>query len=216
MNDLGADGRRSPERWLAGVCFFLLLGILLAIDGPADAFSIHGQQSPAYYFPDRWHWEWKQPEEVGLDSRALQRAIAFAQAHEGTGGSKNIRQYITRGFARGPLNDIIGPVKDRGEPNGLVVRHGYIVAEWGDTERVDMTFSVTKSYLSTVAGPALDRGLIDHVHDRVQKYVPDETFDSAHNRKITWHHLLTQTSEWAGTLWGKPDWADRWRGQMRQ
>ena len=27
--------------------------------------------------------------------------------------------------------------------------------------------------------------------------------------KITWDHLLRQTSDWSGTLWGKPDWADR-------
>ncbi|RMG55338.1 MAG: class C beta-lactamase-related serine hydrolase [Acidobacteria bacterium] len=217
MNDLRADGRRVPQRWLARACALLLLSIFLAAHGLADGFSVCEQhKSSPSYFPDRWHWEWKRPEAVGLDARALQRAIDFALAHEGTGGSKNIRQYIMRSFAQEPLNDIIGPVKDRGEPNGLVVRHGYIVAEWGDTERVDMTFSVTKSYLSTVAGLALDRGLIADVHHRVRKYVPDETFDSAHNRKITWHHLLTQTSEWEGTLWGKPDWADRWRGQMRQ
>lgn len=34
-------------------------------------------------------------------------------------------------------------------------------------------------------------------------------FDSKHNRKITWGHLRRQTSDWQGTLWGKPDWADR-------
>ena len=34
-------------------------------------------------------------------------------------------------------------------------------------------------------------------------------FDSPHNRPITWDDLLRQTSDWEGTLWGKPDWADR-------
>ena len=34
-------------------------------------------------------------------------------------------------------------------------------------------------------------------------------FDTPHNRTITWNHLLRQTSDWEGTLWGKPDWADR-------
>jgi CubicO group peptidase (beta-lactamase class C family) len=34
-------------------------------------------------------------------------------------------------------------------------------------------------------------------------------FDSEHNRQITWDHALRQTSDWEGTLWGKPDWADR-------
>src|SRR3979490_913493 len=32
---------------------------------------------------------------------------------------------------------------------------------------------------------------------------------SPHNRTITWDNLLRQTSDWEGTLWGKPDWADR-------
>jgi CubicO group peptidase (beta-lactamase class C family) len=34
-------------------------------------------------------------------------------------------------------------------------------------------------------------------------------FDTPHNRTITWDALLRQTSDWEGTLWGKPDWADR-------
>ncbi|HSG82425.1 MAG TPA: serine hydrolase [Gemmatimonadota bacterium] len=38
---------------------------------------------------------------------------------------------------------------------------------------------------------------------------PTDHFDSEHNSKITWDHLLRQTSDWEGTLWGKPDWADR-------
>ena len=34
-------------------------------------------------------------------------------------------------------------------------------------------------------------------------------FEGPHNSQITWDHLLRQTSDWEGTLWGKPDWADR-------
>ncbi|HLL46702.1 MAG TPA: serine hydrolase, partial [Longimicrobiaceae bacterium] len=111
------------------------------------------------------------------------------------------------------------------------VRGGYIVAEWGDPHRVDMTFSVTKSFLSTVVGVAVDRGLIRSVDDRVAEYTGPvlaleddargdapgrvgrspflEPFASAHNRTVTWNSLLRQTSDWEGTLWGKPDWADR-------
>ena len=36
-----------------------------------------------------------------------------------------------------------------------------------------------------------------------------DLFTSEHNAPITWEHLLRQTSDWSGTLWGKPDWADR-------
>src|SRR5258707_140254 len=43
---------------------------------------------------------------------------------------------------------------------------------------------------------------------------PDvDLFTSPHNQKIKWYHLLRQTSDWQGTLWGKPDWADRPEGQ---
>ena len=41
--------------------------------------------------------------------------------------------------------------------------------------------------------------------------LPGIGFDSAHNRTITWAHLLTQTSEWEGSCFGLPDTVDRWR-----
>ena len=72
-----------------------------------------------------------------------------------------------------------------------------------DAARVDMTFSVTKSFLSTVVGLAWQKGLIRDVNDRVKEYVPlTDLFDSEHNAPITWDHLLRQTSDWQGTLWG--------------
>jgi len=75
--------------------------------------------------------------------------------------------------------------------------------------RVDMTFSVTKSYLSAVAGVAWDKGLIHSTDDKMTKYVWDRTFDGEHNSKITWEHLLNQSSDWSGTLFGMEDWGDR-------
>ena len=63
-----------------------------------------------------------------------------------------------------------------------------------------MTFSITKSFLSTVAGLAWDRGLIRDVQDRVKDYVDDGGFDSPHNAQITWDHFLRQTNEWEGTF----------------
>jgi CubicO group peptidase (beta-lactamase class C family) len=108
----------------------------------------------------------------------------------------------------------------------VIVHRGYIVAEWGEPARVDMSHSVTKSLLSSVVGVAFDRGMIASLDDPVRDYVgpisptirarrgrrmasrPDAVRD-AHNRTITWDHLLRQTSDWEGTLWGKPDWADR-------
>ena len=72
-----------------------------------------------------------------------------------------------------------------------------------------MTFSVTKSYLSTICGLAVDAGLITDVNNKVSGMIWDGTFDGVHNSKITWSHLLTQSSDWSGSLWGGKDWADR-------
>ncbi len=77
-----------------------------------------------------------------------------------------------------------------------------------------MTFSVTKSFLSTVVGLMWQKGLIRDVADPVRDYMPTaELFEGPHNSKITWEHLLRQTSDWQGTIWGKPDWADRPEGR---
>lgn len=164
------------------------------------------------YFPARHpDWERRPPAQAGMDAAKLGEAVALAIASE-TKAPRDLALNHRLRYAREPENAPIGPFKERGDPTGLVIRKGYIVAEWGDPARVDMTFSVTKSFLSTVVGLALDRGLIRDVNDRVQPYAPLPEFDTAHNRRITWDHLLRQTSDWEGTLWGKPDWADRPQG----
>jgi CubicO group peptidase (beta-lactamase class C family) len=112
-------------------------------------------------------------------------------------------------LAHEPYHEIVGPTKKRGGPAGLILKNGYKIASWGDTKRVDMTFSVTKSYLSTVAGLAFDQGLIKDVHDPVVEYVWDGTFEGKHNAGISWEHLLNQSSDWSGALFGMYDWADR-------
>jgi CubicO group peptidase (beta-lactamase class C family) len=143
-----------------------------------------------------------------MDAKLLSGAIAFSQANE-TKASRDLELNHYTARAAEPYGEATGPFKPRGPVTGVIVRHGYIVAEWGEPARVDMTFSVTKSFVSSTVGLALDRGLIGSVHDRVKAYVTTGEFDSEHNSKITWDHLLRQTSDWEGVLWNKPDWADR-------
>ncbi len=164
-----------------------------------------------YYPGRRDDWDRREPKDVGMDATRLAEAIRFHEANESKSVPRGDAIFINQAVEKAsePYNSIIGPMKPRGPANGLVLRHGYIVAEWGDTRRVDMTFSHTKSYVSTTAGLAVDDGLIGSVHDPVRDYVTDGGFDSPHNSKITWHMLLNQTSEWEGTIWGKPDWCDR-------
>ncbi len=164
------------------------------------------------YFPPRENWEQRRPDQLGFDAARLRAAVAYAQASESD--TKTDVESLTAARASEPFNSIIGPVAPRGGASGLIIRNGYIAAEWGDTRRADMTFSATKSYLSTVAGLAFDAGLLRSTRDTVARVVAIPEFtDHPHNANITWHQLLNQTSEWQGTLWGKPDWADRYSAQ---
>lgn len=185
-------------------------------------------QSP--YYPSADKWERRTPEQAQFDPQKLQTAIEFAVANESK-SPRDLELDHYQTFGREPFGESIGPFAERGGAAGIVVRGGYIVGEWGDPARVDMTFSVTKSFLSATIGLALDRKLIRDLHDPVRNYMaptvaydPNRRFDQAeqfgrsrmidlfateHNRKITWDDLLRQTSDWEGTLWSKPDWADR-------
>jgi CubicO group peptidase (beta-lactamase class C family) len=153
-------------------------------------------------------WQRRSPEQAGLNAARVAEAVAFAKANESR-APRDLALNHALSEGREPFDAPIGPYKERGPATGLIVRHGYIVAEWGEPRRVDMTFSVTKSFLSTVVGLAFDRGMIPDLDRRVRDDVGLEQFESEHNAKITWDHLLRQTSDWEGTLWGKPDWADR-------
>ena len=159
------------------------------------------------YFPDAL-WISKKPEELSMNKTLLDSAIIVAIQNENT-VEKDLRIGLLKSYSREPGYKIIGPTKHRDGPAGVIIKNGYIVAQWGDVDRVDMTFSATKSFLSTVAGLATDRGLITNIKDPVKKYVRDENYDGDHNSKVTWEHLLHQSSDWSGTLFGLHDWADR-------
>jgi CubicO group peptidase (beta-lactamase class C family) len=201
------------------------------------------QPAAAAYVPPAGRWEQRSPAAVGMDSTALAGAIAFAVGRESR-APRDLEAAHYQSFGREPFGEAVGPFKPRGAPTGLVIRRGYVVGRWGDPDRVDMTFSVTKSFLSTVVGIAFDSGMIRALEDPVHRYLPPvlpargvarsdraeafgqgrllHPFDTPHNRTITWDHLLRQTSDWEGTLWGKPEWADRpsqnpaeWRTRAR-
>ncbi|MCW3088552.1 MAG: class beta-lactamase-related serine hydrolase [Sediminibacterium sp.] len=192
-----------------------------------------GQQKQAtskMYFPPANNWEQRTPAESGWDGGKVAEAIALAKAAESK-NPRNMEISHYQSFGKEPFGEGIGPFAERGEPTGLVIYKGYIIASWGEPLRCDMTHSVTKSFLSATVGLAVDKGLIRQVTDTVAGYVPPielftpgemrrsadmigqpqllQPFATPHNRTITWDHLLRQTSDWEGTLWGKPEWADR-------
>jgi CubicO group peptidase (beta-lactamase class C family) len=164
----------------------------------------YSQQS---YFPDST-WQTKKPTELKINAQLLDSAVSFA-IHNETKTDYDLRIANMKAYANEPNYRIAGPMRERGKPAGIILKNGYIVAQWGDVKRVDMTFSVSKSFLSTVAGLAADDHFIKNIDDRVNEYVWDGKFDGEHNSKITWRHLLTQSSDWSGCLFDVCDWADR-------
>lgn len=204
--------------------------ILFPVAALLAAATAQAQRTSAYVPGPGGDWERRAPAQVGMDAALVDSAVAFAVANESP-APRDLELAHYQTFGREPFGEAVGPFAERGAPAGIVIRRGYIVAEWGDPLRVDMTFSVTKSFLSTVVGLALDRGMIRDVADPVDPYVgpvfvlppegggrhagglgegrPLRLFDTDRERRITWDHLLRQTSDWDGTLWGKPDWADR-------
>lgn len=168
--------------------------------------------------PEPRQWERREAESLGLTAKALAEASQFAIDNEipwpedltNTNVSDDPPEYAEK----------LGKMRPRGGPSGLVFKDGYIVHEWGEPARVDLTYSATKSYLSTVAGLAFDSGLLPDLDRYVVEDIGSveicevdtgkilQPFDSEHNSKITWRHLLQQTSEWEGTLWDRPDTVD--------
>lgn len=192
---------KTPAKWR-----FVLTTILLG-------FSLN--LLAGEYFPPRGEWERKTPQSMGFNTERFEAALVLAQEQAVTEPS-DLAKVIHDSFSpREPDFRLYGPTRPRAGSAGLVIRGGYIVGEWGDLERVDMTFSVAKSYLSTTAALALRDALITDLQQPVGRLVRDGSFDSDHNRGITWQHLLQQTSDWSGTLWDVPDWADRPEGEDR-
>ena len=156
-------------------------------------------------------FERRAPGAVGLDPDRLREAVDYAKVNDTPAEQVRFELVDRERYdeSEGEHGDIIGPMPERrGGANGLVLKDGYPVAEWGDTTRTDHAFSVAKSVLSLVAGVAHDRGLFD-VGDPVAETVDDGGFDSPHNAAVTWEQLLQGTSEWEGTLFDKPDAVDR-------
>lgn len=172
------------RRGLVGLALCLIVVALPAAQAP--------------YYPPPGQWAHKTPAEVGMDAAKLNDAIEFMKAHE---TASPARDFSDQEIVNGKL--LASIPTERGATNGLIIRRGYIVAEFGDTMRPDPTYSVAKSMLSTVAAIALQRGLIPSLDDPVSNVIRDGGYDSSHNRVVTWRHHLQQESEWEGEMWGK-------------
>lgn len=186
-------------------------------------------QAQEKYFPSYLEWQMRIPSEFGISNDVVKNASRFAIENEAK-ADRNQELSQRNSFGKEPFGFGVGVFSERGEPTGLIIHKGYIIGKWGNPDAVEMTHSVTKSFLSSTVGLAVEKGLIKSVDDLVYSYVPPieiygqplqrseeeigtpeliDLLDTPHNKTITWNHLLRQTSDWEGTLWGKPDWADR-------
>ena len=156
------------------------------------------------------------PAALGLDPDRLAAAAAFAAAHDSP-FPRDLPGFLASGhFDPPPGNEVLGPVEPRGPGNGLILRDGAVVARWGDTRQPDRTFSVAKSCLSVIAGLAVGDGLLPDLDAPVSAAVDDPAFAGPRNGAVTWRMLMTQTSEWEGSLHGKSETLDRGRDLRRE
>ncbi len=152
--------------------------------------------------------------DLEIRNTALANAISFAGRHEvdwsrdpaADGSNWGIHKHD-----RPPWNRLLGPVHARGPVSGVIRQGNQELVSWGEPDRCDLTFSVAKTYLALLTGVALERGLIDDIHEPVLERIKRIGFESPQNSSVTWAQMLQQTSEWQGECWGVPDQVDHFR-----
>jgi CubicO group peptidase (beta-lactamase class C family) len=157
-----------------------------------------------------------------IEMKQFESAISYAVSHEIDWTRDPLREPLRYGVHQTdppPWNTLRGPVHPRGGVSGVIFKSGHCLAQWGEPERSDQTFSVAKSYLGLLTGVAIEQRLIERLDELVadslgrinQAWVAMCGFENHHNRQITWRHLLSQTSEWSGTSFGIPDQVEHFR-----
>jgi CubicO group peptidase (beta-lactamase class C family) len=139
------------------------------------------------------------------------RAAAARQAARVTAGIEDIAAYREAQVVDVSHREVLGPLLPGSGVSGLVMHDGTVIASWGDPSVPEMLFSATKSLVSLVAGLAFDDGLLDP-YTAVLDTVSHPALTAAGIDGITWHHLLCQSSQWDGELWGIPAAADAQSG----
>ena len=114
----------------ARIAVSFILTALSLLSGCATA------SSRAAYCPPKGAWEKKLPAEVGFDATQLAQAIAWAQTQPTDWPTDFSKQTEKFGKQLGRVP------KTRAAMNGIILRHGYIVAEFGDVEAVDPSYSM--------------------------------------------------------------------------
>lgn len=84
---------------------------------------------------------------------------------------------------------------------GVIIRHGYLAASWGDPDVALQTASMGKAFTGTALGLAIDAGMVK-LDDLVSKSWTGKDqlshsykyLDFGHHATMTWRHLATMTA----------------------
>ncbi len=152
------------------LCIFSLIATACSSPrAPDPSTAAEPTPSPGSYWPTQG-WRTSTPEQQGMDPQLLTQMLASID-QEGL-----------------DLHSL------------LVIRHGAIVSEtYYQTYHQDMPhelYSVTKSFISTLIGIAIDQGAIDGVEHLVLDYFPDKSFGDQTTLKkaMTLENVLTMTT----------------------
>ena len=128
------------RRTIAAASIFAVTLVSLTISAqqrtaPAPAAQGARPQSSATYFPDRFEWQHKRPEEVGMNAALVAEAVKAAVSqrdHRQPRSGHRCTRRPSAGTSRSTPSSVRSSRADR--PSGLIVHNGYIVAEWGEPE----------------------------------------------------------------------------------
>src|SRR5512141_597995 len=90
-----------------------ILAIVAAAFGAATIGATPQQSGGAPYFPPRNAWPKEAPAALGLDKTTLDRAVAFALAHESTTDRDLAKAKVAQFANEAPYNALIGPTQVR-------------------------------------------------------------------------------------------------------
>jgi hypothetical protein len=177
---------------------------------PATDQARASAQSP--YFPERLDWQHKRPDEIGMSAALVSEAVQAAVSAE-LPNSRDSPSSKPRASAATSRSTRDRADETRGPASGLIAQrmHRRRVGRTGPRRHDEQRHEGVPDHGGRVAW---QRGLIRDLNDRARLHAAGRgSVEAEHNQKITWDHLLRQTSDWQGTLWGKPDWADRPEGK---
>src|ERR1700682_5261083 len=114
------------KRTMAAVILVTLALVSLTISAaqrpPASAAAAQGaraQAQSAVYFPERFDWQHKRPDEVGMDGARVAEAVKVSIDRENP-APRDMTLFLKGSFGRVRFDTLIGPVKDRGGPSGVI------------------------------------------------------------------------------------------------